>query len=60
MDRYGHLFPSDLEALGGRMEETYQASRVDAVWTRCGRGVVAFQASRRNPKPAKALPRCPR
>jgi hypothetical protein len=34
MDRYGHLFPSDLEALGGRMEETYQASRVDAVWTR--------------------------
>jgi integrase len=42
MDRNGHLFPSDLEALAGRMEETYQASRVDAVWTRCGRGVVAF------------------
>ncbi len=42
MDRYGHLFPSDLEALAGRMEETYQASRVDAMWTRRGREVVPF------------------
>jgi hypothetical protein len=40
LDTYGHLFDGLDEAAAERLDAFWHSSRVDALWTRSGRGVV--------------------
>jgi hypothetical protein len=40
LDTYGHLFDGLDEAAAERLDASWRVSRVDAVWTQSGRGVI--------------------
>jgi integrase len=40
LDTYGHLFDGLDEAAADRLDASWRGSRVDALWTRSGRGVI--------------------
>jgi len=40
MDRYGHLFPSDMEALAAALDEVRREALANQMRTNCGPDVV--------------------
>jgi hypothetical protein len=36
LDRYGHLYPSDLDALADRLDQAHAAARATEVWPQSG------------------------
>ena len=43
LDRYGHLYPSDLDALADRLDRAHAAAMADEVWPQGGPAVVQLR-----------------
>jgi hypothetical protein len=43
LDRYGHLYPSDLDALADRLDQAHAAAMATEVWPQRGPAVVQLR-----------------